>query len=249
MTEPKGFSLLEMAIVLIVIGLLTGGLLLPLSAQVDQQKIKLTVQRLEEIKEALLGYAVIYQRLPCPAVDVNGFQNTSNCTKEGYIPWAELGIGRYDGWGNPFHYRLEDEYAQPLINLTNNNNLDVSSELRVSAVKSATQNWLTNKTIDSRVVAIIFSCGKNGRSDPTPPPSGEPLPPVNIDYSFTNDADGIRNTNIQCRIVGTPKSTKNYVSDLPIKDGFDDQLTWLSKYTLITRLTMAEQWPPLPPQP
>jgi len=157
-----GFSLIEMAVVLIIIGLLMGGLLSPLSASLSLHKIKLTQERLEEIKEALLGFVLINERLPCPASDKNGIaldmSETENCKKEGYLPWAELGVGRYDAWGNPFRYRVEEEY-------TNTTTIIVpipASDLRV---KNRQDNYLTNKSDDSRVVAIIFSYGQNGQAE------------------------------------------------------------------------------------
>jgi len=44
-----------MAIVLVIIGLLLGGLLMPLSAQLEQQRISETQKYLDQIREALLG--------------------------------------------------------------------------------------------------------------------------------------------------------------------------------------------------
>ena len=63
----RGFSLVEMAIVLAIIGLLLSGLLLTLGTQVDQRNASTTQSQLEAAREALLGFAIIYGRLPCPA--------------------------------------------------------------------------------------------------------------------------------------------------------------------------------------
>ncbi|HIE01477.1 MAG TPA: prepilin-type N-terminal cleavage/methylation domain-containing protein [Thiotrichaceae bacterium] len=161
MKTSNGFSLIEMAVVLIIIGLLMGGLLSPLSASLSLHKIKLTQQRLEEIKEALLGFAIINERLPCPAPNKNGLAldvGDTDCQNEGYLPWAELGVGRYDAWGNPFRYRVEEEY-------TNTTTIIVpipASDLRV---KNGQEDYLTNKSDDSRVVAIILSYGQNGQAE------------------------------------------------------------------------------------
>ncbi len=161
MKTSNGFSLIEMAVVLIIIGLLMGGLLSPLSASLSLHKIKLTQERLEEIKEALLGFVLINERLPCPAPDKNGIAldvGDTDCEKEGYLPWAELGVGRYDAWGNPFRYRVEEEYTSTITITVS----IPSSELRV---KNRQDNYLTNKSDDSRVVAIIFSYGQNGQAE------------------------------------------------------------------------------------
>jgi prepilin-type N-terminal cleavage/methylation domain-containing protein len=161
MKTSTGFSLIEMAVVLLIIGLLIGGFLSPLSSSLTHQKIKLTQQSLEEIKEALLGFAIIYQRLPCPASNENGIAlnvGDTNCNKEGYLPWADLGVGRYDAWGKTFRYRVEEEY-------TNTTTVVLPISTNTLRVKNRQNNYLTNKSGDSRVVAIIFSYGQNGEAE------------------------------------------------------------------------------------
>lgn len=63
----RGFTLTEMAVVLVIIALMIGGLLIPLSAQNNVQARRDTARDLESIREALLGFAVSHGRLPCPA--------------------------------------------------------------------------------------------------------------------------------------------------------------------------------------
>jgi prepilin-type N-terminal cleavage/methylation domain-containing protein len=62
-----GFTLVEMAMVLLIIGLILGGLLPTISTQQEQQRINETRKELSEIQQALIGFAVINGRLPCPA--------------------------------------------------------------------------------------------------------------------------------------------------------------------------------------
>lgn len=62
-----GFTLMELTVVLVIVGLLLGGLLVPLSAQRDVEFVKATDKSLADIREALIGFAVINGRLPCPA--------------------------------------------------------------------------------------------------------------------------------------------------------------------------------------
>src|SRR5674476_71590 len=63
----NGFTLIEMAMVLMIVGLLLGGMLVPLSAQMDQRNVSDTQKALSDIKEALIGYAIANGRFPCPA--------------------------------------------------------------------------------------------------------------------------------------------------------------------------------------
>ncbi len=66
--RPSGFSLIELAIVLFIVSLLIGGLLMPLSAQNEIRGRQETDKALANIREALIGFAVVNGRLPCPAV-------------------------------------------------------------------------------------------------------------------------------------------------------------------------------------
>ena len=127
MNQSKGFSLIELAIAIFVITLLLGGLLVPLSSQVEQRQISDTRKYLEEIKEALIGFAVTNGRLPCPASSASaGVENPSGggaCTNsyDGFVPAVTLGLAVVDNqgfavdpWGNRVHYGKRHEYYGPL---------------------------------------------------------------------------------------------------------------------------------------
>jgi prepilin-type N-terminal cleavage/methylation domain-containing protein len=257
----NGFSLVEMAVVLVIIGLLLGGLIMPFTVQMEQQRIERTNETLEEIKEALLGFAIIHQRLPCSAPDEDkdkdgedilekdkGKEHQDWCKIEGFLPWKDLGVRRYDGWGNQFRYRVENEYSKkPMIfsevvvdNSGTGSGLRIRKKIKYQADADDQFEWLAKKSDDSRVAAIIFSCGKNGRPDPTK----DPAIPDNIDYMYTNDADGIRNKYAICNNPRSGLQNRNYVRNLPIEGTFDDIITWLSRNTLVNRLIITEQWPP-----
>jgi prepilin-type N-terminal cleavage/methylation domain-containing protein len=131
-----GFSLIELAVVLFIIALLMGGLLPTISSQIAQKNSNETIKQLDDIQQALIGYAVINGRLPCPASDTsNGLEDplpvTGTCTNfyNGFVPAATLGIptsvdnqGRQgfavDGWGNRIRYAVTkvNAYAFTSIN-------------------------------------------------------------------------------------------------------------------------------------
>lgn len=62
-----GFTLVEMAMVLAIVALLLTGLVPTISSQLEQRKISETKSKLLEIQQALIGFALINGRLPCPA--------------------------------------------------------------------------------------------------------------------------------------------------------------------------------------
>lgn len=63
-----GFTLVELAVVLAIVGLLLGSLMYTLSAQSDQRSFEENRRRIEQVREALLAFSVAKRRLPCPAV-------------------------------------------------------------------------------------------------------------------------------------------------------------------------------------
>lgn len=58
MKQARGFTLIELAIVLVLITILIGGLVVPLSAQIQARRIAETNRTLEEAREAIIGYAM-----------------------------------------------------------------------------------------------------------------------------------------------------------------------------------------------
>jgi type II secretory pathway pseudopilin PulG len=64
--EP-GFTLAELAIVLVIVSFLLGGMMAMFSSQTDTRKWNDTQSRLEAARDAILGFAIANGRLPCPA--------------------------------------------------------------------------------------------------------------------------------------------------------------------------------------
>src|SRR4030095_2303364 len=110
--RARGFTLIELAVVVLVITLLIGGLLVPLSTQVEQRNISDTQQRLAQIQDALIGFAIAHGRFPCPATVSTPPQptdlgveapstGTGVCTHpvDGYVPGTTLGLTNIDSQG------------------------------------------------------------------------------------------------------------------------------------------------------
>jgi type II secretory pathway pseudopilin PulG len=126
--SARGFTLAELAIAFLVISLLLGGMLMTLSAQNQTRQLAETQRTMENARDALLGFAVRFGRLPCPAVDgTTGEEsrrdaaNAFTCTVcavaapycEGMLPAISLGIGPtdrqgylIDAWGNRVRYAV-----------------------------------------------------------------------------------------------------------------------------------------------
>jgi prepilin-type N-terminal cleavage/methylation domain-containing protein len=103
----RGFSLVEIAIALVVISLLAGSLMKAFQLQLAFGRSTLAREQLREAREALLNYAVVNQRLPCPASDTSGIAQTScNSAPKGWLPWQDLGLPARDAWGQTLRYAV-----------------------------------------------------------------------------------------------------------------------------------------------
>ena len=86
LSGERGFTLVEMTIVLVIIGLLISSLIPPLSAQMDQRNVNETREQLANIREALIGFAgprvieqTVREKLP------EGFQRSEFLLEKGAI--------------------------------------------------------------------------------------------------------------------------------------------------------------------
>lgn len=125
MKVQRGFTLIELAIVLVIVTILVGGLAMPLSAQIQARRVAETKRTLEEAREAIIGYAMTHpgtpatnRRLPCPDTDGDGNENRdgsgSFCAAEsGFFPWVDLGVAAQDAWGNRLRYAISTGLAHP----------------------------------------------------------------------------------------------------------------------------------------
>lgn len=62
-----GFSLIELAVVIFIVGLLLGSIFIPLQSRVEIRNYEQTQRLLDLAREALIGYAAANGRFPCPA--------------------------------------------------------------------------------------------------------------------------------------------------------------------------------------
>jgi prepilin-type N-terminal cleavage/methylation domain-containing protein len=87
MMRHRGFTLVELAVVLTIVVLLLGSLMYTLSAQTAQRNFEDTRRRLDQARELLLSYAIVNGRLPCPARSTSAGAEVrdaaGNCTTGG----------------------------------------------------------------------------------------------------------------------------------------------------------------------
>lgn len=152
----RGFSLVEMALVLAIVGLLAG-LFLPLTnTLMDNNRRKETRVKLEAVQAALTRFVITNRRLPCPADGSLGAGNVNQglelaaggaCTvaalTNGVVPWRTLALPQADAtdaWNNLISYRV---WAGAGVA----NSLTVASGMDMSGLNPASagvvQAWLS----------------------------------------------------------------------------------------------------------
>ncbi len=215
----RGFTLVELAIVLLVLGLLAGAILLPIAARTEQRFYDETRLNMEDIRNALLGYAAVHKHLPCPDSTGNdGIEDFSAGTglcsaAQGNLPWATLGLGAEDAWRQPFLYRVTPAFAQraPATSFS----LSSTGNLRVCQTAACAAPLLS-----SDAAAIVVSRGKNlGNCSAACPDEAE---------NYDNDNDFVSRT------MGQPGSTGGE---------YDDLVIWISPNLLFSRMIGAGQLP------
>lgn len=98
----KGLTLIEIAIILVILGLLIG-MTVPLLSELTKHRHYTSTQKdMEEIKSALVGYAGMHWSLPYADTDGNGVGNTGQFS--GTLPYVDLGLGAVDSWRNAYRY-------------------------------------------------------------------------------------------------------------------------------------------------
>jgi len=236
--RKKGFTLVELTIVLVIVALLIGGMLLPLSAQRDIQSANDTQKQLAAINEALLGFAAAQRRLPCPAAPAaTGVESPPGggpCTNNfnGYLPAITLGIFptdaqgyAIDAWGNRISYAVTNANANAFTTASGMQAAwagGLSPDLRVCSTAAhitnagaANADCPAADTLTNSAVAVVFSTGKNGGATPA---SADEL------ANWTSSGDSV------------------FVNAAP-SNGFDDVVVWLSPNILYNRMISAGRLP------
>ncbi|MFO7542284.1 MAG: prepilin-type N-terminal cleavage/methylation domain-containing protein [Thiobacillus sp.] len=212
MRRQQGFTLIEMAIVLVIITILIGGLAVPLSAQIQARRIAETNKTLEEAREAIVGFArtrggTLY--LPCPDTDGDGIENRTGAlcdAQVGGLPWITLGTGQQDAWANRLRYEVD-------------NNFSASSGFNETTSLDETARSVKN--VASEVVFVVVSHGPN-RSGATNTNGIALPPPTGADELDNLDANRIYVSHEQTKASAT-------------SEAFDDLLAWISLSQLIPR--------------
>ena len=258
----EGFTLVELAIVIAIVGFLLGAFLAPLRAQIDAARVRETERMLDEIREALIGYTIIHGALPCPDIVSDGIDGAAPpaCTGtalEGILPFQALGVRRADAWGRLLRYRITEEFSnrsltgQPSgagrLDLTDTGDITVLTRgddpgtggtIEIKHQRAAT-------ALTRTAPAVVLSTGPNGLGG-IGAATGTPLAPPGggaADEIENADADAMFVSRIHSRGAATCDDSDETSSPPRPSCEFDDILVWISAPVLMARLVEARVLP------
>jgi len=183
----SGFSLLEIAVVLIIIAFIGAATLNISTGAIQTKRRTATFDRAEAIQTAIALYVSQNKRLPCPA-DGTAAQGTAAAGREvardanqdcaaqttGTVPYIALGLSEdvvTDGWNSRFTYRVASGAGQEL---SRDRGMDMS-DCDPSGIGS-----VATESVPARTKACSSSCASVKACTPI-----TPVPPATSTESCT----------------------------------------------------------------
>ncbi len=244
--KQSGFTLIELAIVLVIIGVLIGSFLGTLGSRIDTTRRAEAQDDLEVIKSALLGYAFSsggpYLPCPCtadcdadadnPAVQPGQENRTGGtCTAGaavGYLPWGTLGLKPADSWNTLYRYWVDPDFSDSSAG----NEFDLN-DVGSGQVRTRNPDGTATTLVASNVVAVVFTQGKNSYGGLSVDGKARPAIPA-------SNVDEVDNTDANSEFVSRPSTG----AEASTSGGeFDDIVFWISDYEIKARMVEAELLP------
>ncbi|HEU5047473.1 MAG TPA: NHL repeat-containing protein [Rickettsiales bacterium] len=177
----RGFTLIELSVVLAVLSVVMAGGLSILTVSLQQTQYDETVNKIHTIKDALLSYSTAFSRLPCPSSltapptnasygaevsspgSCSGANYTNSGVAEGGVPTRVLQLPdtyMYDAWGRRLRYAVDTSFTY-----ASGSNAGLPAPIGGMGVPSATPITVKDAAGAARVgnaVYVILSHGANG---------------------------------------------------------------------------------------
>ncbi len=262
--NTQGFTLIEIAIVLLVITILLGYTVAMFPVQQELKQYRQSDTDLDQIIEQLIGFAQINGRLPCPDIDPagggfdpDGEENrvgTNDCVAfYGYLPARTLSMyGNIDDngllldpWGEPYRYAVSESNA----NVAGGGNADIdfvtASGIRDEGIANAIDPANNRPDLyvcdDSNAVGNDANCGDVSGDEVVENvaaivlSTGKDRNQIASNIQVENTDDFEDGTNDKVFISASRNDSAG--------NEYDDVVRWLSANTLISRMIQADQLP------
>lgn len=266
--ENSGFSLVEIAVVLVILSVLIAIVAVPLATQMEQRRTEETQKQLETIKEAIIGFALARGRLPCASRDNLADKGNESVVDEatgvcnaysGLLPAVTLGVSpidsagfAIDAWGLP-----QNRIRYAVMDITTDAAFTECPVVPVAHVltkrdgmKSASMSCMSRYSETTTPFRTLLTvCGQTpGGSAPYCASSTLTItaPFVLISLGKNAATGGVGAD--EAYNSGTAGGGLVFVSHTPVAAGavggeFDDIVTWASLNTLFARMVQAGKLP------
>ena len=198
----KGFTLVEVSIVLIIVGILSVALIRAYSLYYSQYRLARTTERISQIEDALENFLLVKGRLPCAAPrnvlrTDSAYGREEDCTtvspstvrasgikggniRIGLVPTRTLGIAdaySVDGWGRLLTYAVSENQSSVATFTNDGGEIDVLDESGTSRLIG----------LGNFAHYVVVSSGRSGRGGYNE--SGTPYLPCDTSSSEGENCD------------------------------------------------------------
>jgi prepilin-type N-terminal cleavage/methylation domain-containing protein len=253
----RGFTLIETAVVLLILGLVLGGLLTAIGQSSQNTRRNDTQVLINRVEEALFGFAQANGRLPCPAtassLGVEAFAAAPATAAaegicelaNGFVPATTLGIqGRVDAnrllldaWGGALRYSVATlgvAVAPP-----------PTPKRAFTSVPGMKALFADASLLAPNPTNLIRVCNTAACDDVI---LANTVPAIILsrgdNFGSYTSVNEVANGGVQAAgILELRTGTGGFVSREYSEDNFDDIIVWLSPHTLFSRLVAAGKLP------
>ncbi|MDH3221888.1 MAG: type II secretion system GspH family protein [Gammaproteobacteria bacterium] len=246
--EQRGFTLIEIAIVVLIVSILLGYTVAMFPVQQQLKQYRHVESEMESIVEHLIAFAQVNGRLPCPDTSAGGSTidgledravGLNDCEAFfGFLPGGTLGInGKYndagvliDPWSQGYGYAVSNlDVAGDKVLVTSNGIRAAGIPATVPDLFICSDSTILGNHVDctaagsnlvvGNVAAVVISLGMDYELPAT----------SNIQ---AENVDGFHDGSID----------KVYIFSAR-RDDYDDVVKWISTNLLFSRMIAAEQLP------
>lgn len=233
-----GFSLIETAVVLLIVSLALGGLVVSLGQSAENSRRAEAQLQIRRIEEALIGYAQSTGRLPCPSSTTSRGAEAplggGDCSQwHGLVPAQTLGLNGatnadgllLDPWGNPYRYSVSS--------------LNTPSNGRAFTTSTGLDWTFSNNNPLASSADLLRVCPDTTCANPQA--DGSPAVVLSMGANWTGFTSAAEILNAGGVIIdGYRFSANNDFVSMPYSDQlFDDLIIWISPNILYSRLINA----------
>jgi prepilin-type N-terminal cleavage/methylation domain-containing protein len=253
--RQRGFSLVELALGLVIVATLLSALLVPLATQLDQRRTGETQRLLEVAREALYGFVVAQDRFPCPATaagngreafippltELDGPVSGRCLGFRGFLPAVTLGLSPLDregfqpdafgGDANRIRYAVADVDFDPSAKLYT----------ATGKMRSLGMTVVSNATNRLSVCSAANTAASGCPAGSVTLANGNAIAVV-LSVGKNPDSRG-DDENENLDVTGTNQVFVSRIQSDAALNPFDDMLLWVSPNVLISRLAAAGKLP------